>query len=122
MVFASVTGLPRPLKVLVLFCVDAGLASIAYWLATIARFGGIPSIPMHQVLLGTAIAAILAAPASFSGPEPGTIPGLGPETERTRLQPVGSGSVSSVRRTRRRSLPVGLRGRVSTRSTDLGHL
>ena len=59
MVSVSITRLPRPLKILVLFVVDAGLASIAYWLAAIARFGRIPSIPLDQVLLGTGVAAIL---------------------------------------------------------------
>ena len=59
MASVSITGLPRPIKILVLFIVDAGLASIAYWLATIARFGRIPSIPLDQVLLGTGLAAIL---------------------------------------------------------------
>jgi FlaA1/EpsC-like NDP-sugar epimerase len=59
MASVSIADLPRPLKILVLFVVDAGLASIAYWLATIARFGRIPSIPLDQVLLGTGAAAIL---------------------------------------------------------------
>ena len=59
MASVSIADLPRPLKILVLFMVDAGLASIAYWLATIARFGRIPSIPLDLVLLGTSVAAFL---------------------------------------------------------------
>jgi FlaA1/EpsC-like NDP-sugar epimerase len=53
------TELPRPIKTLILFSVDAVLASTAYWLATIARFGRIPSVSLEHVITGTALAAIL---------------------------------------------------------------
>lgn len=53
------TKFPRPLKTLILFCVDALLATAAYWLATIARFGRIPSISPEHVIAGTALAAVL---------------------------------------------------------------
>jgi len=53
------TTLPRPVKTLILFSVDAVLASAAYWLATIARFGRIPSLSPEHVITGTALAAIL---------------------------------------------------------------
>lgn len=53
------TELPRPIKTLILFSVDAVLASAAYWLATIARFGRIPSLSLEHVITGTALAAIL---------------------------------------------------------------
>ena len=52
-------NLPRSAKTLILFVVDAALAVLAYWLATIARFGRIPTLTPEQILLGTALAAIL---------------------------------------------------------------
>jgi FlaA1/EpsC-like NDP-sugar epimerase len=55
----SVMGFPRWVKMLILFCIDAVLASMAYWLATIARFGRIPTVPVEQILMGTAVAAVL---------------------------------------------------------------
>ncbi|MGH8675382.1 MAG: polysaccharide biosynthesis protein, partial [Burkholderiales bacterium] len=56
---ARLSDFPRPLKTLILFGVDAVLASAAYWLATIARFGRIPSLSPENVIAGTALAAIL---------------------------------------------------------------
>lgn len=59
MPLGDITALPRPVKTLILFCIDALLASMAYWLATIARFGRIPTVPIEQILMGTAVAAVL---------------------------------------------------------------
>lgn len=53
-----ISDFPRPVKTLMLFSVDAVLASAAYWLATIARFGRIPSLSPEHVITGTALAAI----------------------------------------------------------------
>ena len=53
------TELPRPVKTLILFSMDSVLAVCAYWIATIARFGRVPSLPLEHVLTGTALAAIL---------------------------------------------------------------
>ena len=53
------TELPRPLKTLILFSMDGVLAVGAYWIATIARFGRVPSLSLEHVLTGTALAAIL---------------------------------------------------------------
>jgi len=53
------TELPRPLKTLILFSMDGVLAVCAYWIATIARFGRVPSLSLEHVLTGTALAAIL---------------------------------------------------------------
>lgn len=60
------TDLPRSAKILILFVVDAVLASTAYWLATIARFGKIPSMSIEHVIAGTALAAILMPTVAFS--------------------------------------------------------
>lgn len=56
---AKLTGLPRPIKTLTLFCIDALIASVAYWVASIARFGRIPPVTVEQALMGTAVAALL---------------------------------------------------------------
>ena len=53
------TELPRPVKTLILFSIDGGLAICAYWIATIARFGRVPSLSLEHVITGTALAAIL---------------------------------------------------------------
>jgi UDP-N-acetylglucosamine 4,6-dehydratase len=53
------TELPRPLKTLILFSIDGVLAICAYWIATIARFGRVPSLSLEHVITGTALAAIL---------------------------------------------------------------
>jgi len=53
------TELPRPLKTLILFSIDGVLAVCAYWIATIARFGRVPSLSLEHVITGTALAAIL---------------------------------------------------------------
>jgi FlaA1/EpsC-like NDP-sugar epimerase len=53
------TELPRPAKTLILFCMDSVLAICAYWIATIARFGRIPSLLPEHIITGTLLAAIL---------------------------------------------------------------
>jgi len=60
------TDLPRSAKTLILFAVDAALASAAYWLATIARFGKVPSMSLEHVIAGTALAAILMPTVAFA--------------------------------------------------------
>lgn len=54
-----ITRLPRFAKTLILFCVDAVLSTVAYWTATIARVGGIPSMSQDHALIGTALVAVL---------------------------------------------------------------
>ncbi len=53
------TELPRSLKTLILFGIDAVLAIGAYWIAAVARVGRIPSVSLDQVLIGSVLAAIL---------------------------------------------------------------
>lgn len=58
----DVVGSPAPpylVRLLIFFSVDAILAVAAYWLATIARFGRIPSLSLEHVVTGTGLAAIL---------------------------------------------------------------
>ena len=55
----NLSDLPRPAKTLILMVVDAILATAAYWLATIARYGRIPSLTQEQVVAGTLVAAVL---------------------------------------------------------------
>jgi FlaA1/EpsC-like NDP-sugar epimerase len=52
-------GLPRPVKTVILLSVDSVLAVGAYWIATIARFGRVPTLTTEQIVLGTALAAVL---------------------------------------------------------------
>lgn len=59
MSLGSITNLPRPLKALILILVDACLASAAFWLAAIARYGRISNLPAEQILIGMALVALL---------------------------------------------------------------
>lgn len=54
----GITSLPRPIKTLILFLIDAVLACIACLMATVARFGRIPDLPLETILLATAVAAV----------------------------------------------------------------
>ncbi|TAK49273.1 MAG: hypothetical protein EPO27_05445, partial [Betaproteobacteria bacterium] len=58
--------LPRPVKTLILMSVDAVLACAAYWLATIARYGRIPSLTQEQIVAGTAVAVLLMPAIAFA--------------------------------------------------------
>ena len=59
LIFPKLVDLPRPIKTAILALGDATMAVIAVWLTVMLRTGGLPNLPLYQILLATAVVMLL---------------------------------------------------------------